>query len=128
MSNNYQFDFRQHQLLNGSWAEVPVLVGPQRQPLPETRSLLAGTAIIGTVLLETNTPLDSLVDDVGSMLAGESQTGVLIEDELGAGTVTITPESSEIETREAGTSTVPTKMVFDMLYIWENNKAIGHES
>jgi hypothetical protein len=117
--SDYKFELQQRQLLDGKWAEIPVLMGAQRQELPETRSLLAAAAIIGTSLHETGGSLTELVDEVGDMLQGHVQTGILIEDELGAGEVVITPEQSEIDLRETGPSTVPTEMLFDMLYVWD---------
>lgn len=118
MSNGYVFEFKRQQLMDGSWAEMPILLSPERHVLPETHSLMAAAAIIGTALHDTDGSLGELVDEVGGILNGETVSGIIIEDELGAGAVTISPEDSEIEVRDRGISVVPTGMMFDMLYVW----------
>lgn len=119
----YTFEIQRQQMIDGSWAEVPVCYGTDRQILPETRSLLAAAAIIGPTLQDADMEsLGDLLEDVDEVLDGTTDTGIIIEDAYSAGSVNITPEVTQVEIRETGVDTVPSQAVHDMFHAWIEHK------
>jgi hypothetical protein len=121
--DRYIFQMQPHTLLDGTVADVPVALAEDGRELPETTSLIAAAAIIGAAMNTGDQgTLEDLVDDIEDIVDGDSENGVFIEDELGAGSVSITPEESLIEVRTEGVTAVASGMVYDMLATWNDAK------
>ena len=97
--------------------DVPIFLGKSRELTETSGALLAAAEIVGTTLGRVS--LSTLVDEVGRIVSARGEeSGLIIEDEDGLGSVRVAADVTTIALRRRGLTEVPTQLMFDMLYVW----------
>lgn len=112
-----QFERLKHHIPDSGERDVPLFVGKSGELTEVSGALLAAAEIVGTSLGRVS--LSALVDKVGRIVSTPSaESGLIIEDEDGRGSVAVAADVTTIAVRTRGRTEVPSPLVFDMLYVW----------
>lgn len=117
MRNFGHFERLEHHLPDAGVQHIPLYLDEARDITDISRILLRSAEIIGGQLGRLS--LSELVDQVGAVIASpDAKKGLIIEDEDGMGSVSVTPETTRISIRKVGEGEVSSTLFFDMLYTW----------
>lgn len=115
---NAKFEKLEHTVYGGEHQQVPIYIDRIKGLTDESNALLQASNIIGGNLELFNHGLDEIVDKVGLVVSNPDSEGFVVADSEGAGSVQIKHETSTITSRAAGQWMIPSTLLFDMVYEW----------
>jgi hypothetical protein len=106
-----------HQNLNGERIVVPLYLNDELELCEDSEVLLRAADIISTQVITED--MSSILDTVRGVLSNsEDNTGTIIEDNLGVGSVTIDSQLTRVTIKNEGIFFTPTNLLFSMLCQW----------
>lgn len=111
--------------LDGKLEAFPILINHESHTEGEGKALLEAARIVHANVHQMDGGIEGLIDTVGEILTDpKSNEGLIIEDELGGGSVTVNSKDTEVVANyvENGEWTVGTDSFFEMLGALKNSQ------
>ncbi len=112
------FAFEEHQMLDGRKQALPVPLDREGKKAPEADTVIMALGIIDASVREGDFTLPDLLDQIGSILKTDDTKGCVIEDPEGYGSVIVRRDNAVVVRPRSQRQIVPTGMLFDTVYKW----------
>jgi len=121
------FERLSHVVYGGAAIDLPLLVHPEFGLSDDSVALLHAADIIGGNPTAYGNNLGKLLEEIGTVMIHQTDhDGLIIEDELGAGSISVGREETTVTIEGIGVLfTLKTTLLFDMVYAWTHEEYYG---